>query len=154
MHFLRNIPLRRKQRLIIMLTSTTALLLACAAFVAYDVGSFRKELTARVSGIAEVMAYNCAAAVDFNDAQTAEQTLAALRAQPEIMAASVYDRRGRIFAVYQRTATKSFHPPDAPPAAAGHEFAGGQLRLFRPIRQNNETIRAIFLASDRTELSR
>jgi PAS domain S-box-containing protein len=152
MHLLRNIPLRAKQRLIIMLTSTIALLLACAAFVSYDVGSFRKELTARISGIAEVMAYNCAAAVDFNDAQTAEQTLAALRAQPEVIAACVYDRQGRTFAVYQRTASAAFHPPEARPA--GHEFVGGQLRLFRPIRQNNETIGTIFIASNLTELSR
>src|ERR1051325_1768193 len=108
MHFLRNIPLRRKQRLIIMLTSTTALLLACAAFILYDVASFRTQLTARASGIAEVMAYNCAAAVDFNDAKSATETLAALQAQPEIIAACVYDRQGRVFATYSRTNGPTF----------------------------------------------
>src|SRR5689334_18356711 len=151
MQFLRNIPIRRKQLLIIMLTSTTALLLACAAFMIYDVASFRKQMTARESAIAEVMAYNCAAAVDFNDAQAAAGPLAALRAQPEIIAACVYDRQGHPFATYTRSNGPAFTAPK--PIESGQEFTGGELHLFRPIRQGTETIGTIFIASDLTELS-
>jgi hypothetical protein len=39
----RNLSLRRKQTLIIMLTSSVVLLLACAAFIAYDTVTFRRE---------------------------------------------------------------------------------------------------------------
>ena len=44
----RNLSIRWKQMLIIMLTTIAALLLACAAFVAYDVQSFRRELVQNV----------------------------------------------------------------------------------------------------------
>ena len=45
----KNRSLRSKQTLIIMLTSTVVLLLACAAFVTYDVVAFRRQLVEDVT---------------------------------------------------------------------------------------------------------
>ena len=69
---LRNLSLRRKQMLIIMLTSSVALLLACAAFVACDTISFRQQLVKKESTVGNVIANTITAAIDFNDAKTAE----------------------------------------------------------------------------------
>jgi PAS domain S-box-containing protein len=151
MRFLKNLSLQRKQMLIIMLTSSVALLLAGAAFIAYDTVTFRRELVGSVSVLAEAIGNNCAAAIDFNDPKTAEDTLAALHANGNIVSACVYSRDGQVFAVYQREGASPFLPPAM--RGASQEFMGDELHLFRPVMQRGEVVGAIFVASDLKDLS-
>jgi PAS domain S-box-containing protein len=145
-----NMSIRRKQMLIIMLISTVALILACAIFVAFDVINFRKDLVKKVSVLAEAIGNNCTATMEYNDPKTAEDTLSALRAEPGIVSACIYDRKGSVFAVYTRQGATVIKPP--PLQAAGHEFKDDSLYLFHPITQQGETIGTIFVASDLTDL--
>ncbi len=147
----RNLSLQRKQMLIIMLTSSVVLFLACAAFVTYDVVTFRRQLVEDVSVLADVIGNNCAAAIDFNDPKTAADTLAALRAKENIISACVYSRDGQVFAVYQRDAGLPFISPIRRDAV--EEFTGDQLRLFRPVKQKGEVVGTIFVASDLKAIS-
>jgi hypothetical protein len=82
MKAVRDLSIRRKQMLIIMLTSSVTLLLACVAFIAYDVYKFRQELVEKESSVAHVVGNAVTAAIDFNDQKTAEESLAALRRSP------------------------------------------------------------------------
>jgi PAS domain S-box-containing protein len=143
----KNLPLRRKQTLIMMLTSTMTLLLACMAFLGVEVFSFRGELLDEISTMAQIAGNNCAAALDFNDAKVAEDTLGALRAEPPIANACIYNQRGDVFAVYQRDgkSTAATFPPARP---AGHEFQDNQLRLFMPITVQGEKVGTIYVACD------
>jgi two-component system, NtrC family, sensor kinase len=151
MRFLQNMSIRRKQTLIVTLTSSVVLLLACAAFVAYDTVTFRRELVESVSVLAEAIGNNCAAAIDYNDPKTAEETLTALHANGSIVSACVYSRNGKVFAAYQRDATIPFEAPF--PRDTGQEFIGGQLHLFRPVKQQEVLVGTIFVASDLKEIS-
>lgn len=150
MRFLHKISIRRKQMLIIMLTSTAALLLACAIFVAYDVASIRKGIIEKVSVLAEAVGNNCSATIEFNDPKTAEETLSALSAEPSVVFACVYTRKGDVFAAYNRPGRVSFHPP--PPPLTGYEFKGDSLRLTRPIIQSGQNVGTIFVVSDLSDL--
>lgn len=147
-----DLSIRLKQTLILMLTSSVALLLACAAFIAYDTVTFRQELVEKETSVAEIVGNASTAALDFSDRITAEQLLGALRAEPNIDAACIYDRNGQVFATYHR---HDGQPATAfpPVQAAGHEFTGESLRLFLPIKQGEETVGTIFINSDLTELS-
>src|SRR5215831_5391910 len=98
----RNLSIRRKQLLIIMLTSSIALLLACAAFTAYELITFRKGMVRNLSTLAEIVGNNTSAALDFSDAAAASETLSALKAEPDIIGACLYARKGGIFARYDR----------------------------------------------------
>src|SRR5579871_4875210 len=129
MRFFSNMSIRRKQMLIIMLTSAVALLLACGIFVAHDVVNARQEMVNNVSVLAEAVGNNCSATIEFDDPKTAEDTLAALRAEPGIVYACVYTGRGKSFAVYNRSGNANFKPPAL--QAEGHEFNGDYLYLFR-----------------------
>jgi len=151
MQIFQNISIRRKQTLIIMLTSSVVLLLACAAFVAYDTVTFRQELSGQVTILADAVGNNCAAAIDFNDPRAAEETLAALRANANIVSACVYSRDGQVFAIYQRDGASKFMPPAVRPA--GQEFTRDELHLFRVIKQGGEMAGTIFVASDLKNLS-
>ena len=149
--FFRDLSIRRKQMLVITLTSIVALLLACAAFVSYDVLNFRAELVERIGGIAEVIADHSTASLDFSDPKTAEQTLGALRTESEIVSGCIYDRDGHVFAEFHRDAVKSVPPPVR---GAGHTFGGGRMQLFRPITEGSETIGTIYVETSLQRLSR
>lgn len=151
MRFPQDLSIRNKQTLIIMLTSSVALLLACASFIAYDVVTFRRELSARITILADAIGNNCAAAIDFNDPDTAKETLAGLRADDHIVAASVYSADGRIFTTYQRDDELNFVPPPVQPV--GQQFTRDALHLFRPVTQQDQRVGTIFVASDLNELS-
>jgi hypothetical protein len=84
MQFLRNTSIKRKQTLIVMLTSGIALVMACVAFATYEVVTFRAAMEQNLSTLAEMIANNTSAALDFGDPKAAVETLSALRAEPNI----------------------------------------------------------------------
>jgi signal transduction histidine kinase len=149
---LQNISIRRKQTLIIMLISSVVLLLACAAFVTYDVISFRQELVENVTILANVIGNNSAGALDFNDQKAAVEALSALESDPEIIGACIYTKAGDVFATYDRaTDNIVFSPPAL--QAAGHAFQGQRLILSRPIVHKGEVVGGVYLESDMRVLS-
>ena len=148
---LHNLPLRRKLTLLTMATSVVALLLACAAFVGYEQLTFRNTMARDLSITAEMFGANCAGALSFDEAGSAETTLKALQAQPHILAACIYNKDGRLFAQYRRhDQPAGFRlPPVAPDT---QHFSPDRLELFHRIVLANEAIGTIYLASDLREL--
>src|SRR4029077_6654326 len=100
MHRIRNDSIARKLTWMNMLVSGTALLLACVAFIGFDWVTFRVNSARNLSVQAQVIAANSAAAVLFNDPESAEKTLAVLKASPNIISAGVFAADGRPFATY------------------------------------------------------
>jgi PAS domain S-box-containing protein len=147
MRKLRNISIRGKLTLVTMLTSSVVLLLACAAFSIYEVIAFRKAMLLNLTTLAEIVGNNTAAALDFNDAASATETLSALDAEPDIIGACIYTKDGVVFATYD-------HPSDGytftPPALQkeGYIFAGRRLLMSRPIVHKGEMVGSVFLESD------
>jgi PAS domain S-box-containing protein len=148
-HFWRGFregSITRKQTLVIMLTSCVSLLLACGGFVAYELITFRQTMVDNLSTIADLVANNSTAAVDFRLQEGAEKNLAMLRSERSVEAAWILDKEGRVFAEYF---SKPKHRVAAPLLAHGqHLFTGDALVLQRPIRHDNETIGAVCLRSN------
>src|SRR6266478_6423748 len=127
MTLFKNLSIKSKMTLIIMLTSCIALLLACIAFVAYELVTFRGNLAEDVSTLAEITGKNCAAAVSFNRPDDAEKTLANLSGESQIMAACIF-REGKVWARFPQALTRSELPERA--ANSGHRFENNSLGLF------------------------
>src|SRR5882724_7045417 len=139
MRILRNTSIRRKQMLIIMLTSSIALLAACAAVVVYEVANFRSGLVENMDTLTDVIGRNSTAAIDFNDSKSADEMLGALHAKANVIAACVYDREGRILALYERDSEAGkFSFPAV--AVTGHEFKNEQLHVYHTIRRGSEIV--------------
>jgi uncharacterized membrane protein affecting hemolysin expression len=81
-----------------LLVSGAALLLACGAFVAYDLISFRESMVRNLSIQAQIVGSNSVSALLFNDPQSARKTLSALSASPNVVTAGIYTADGRPFA--------------------------------------------------------
>jgi signal transduction histidine kinase len=151
MRILRDTPIARKLTIIIMLTSSLALLLTCLAFVSYELVVFRSGIASDLAITARMVGDSSAAAVSFNDSSSAEQTLRSLSADPHIVGAAVYDRSGQVFATYRRSGLKEDWKVPAI-KAEGHRFAGNSLKLFRRIDLAGESAGTVYIESDLDEL--
>src|SRR5580700_8654652 len=85
-----------------MLVSGAALLLACASFITYDMLTFRATMVRNLSTQAQIIGSNSVSALLFNDPQSAENTLSALKVAHNILSAGIYSLDGRLFASYSR----------------------------------------------------
>jgi signal transduction histidine kinase len=101
----------RRLTLMNMLVSGIALLIAGVAFAAYDLATFRSELVRNLSAEAQMVASNSVTALLFNDPGTAEETLRALRASPDVVIAQLYTADGRLFAAYARDGATALPAP-------------------------------------------
>src|SRR5881394_654731 len=152
MRFLRDVSLKRKLMVIIMLTSSVALLLACAAFVTYEREEFRRDMVDDLTVKAELFAEQSTAALSFKDPKTATDILHKLVAQKHIVTACIYGSDGRVFAKYQRAdVQEGFSPPV--PQQNRHWFNENDLELFRDILLNGKAIGTVYLKSDLLELN-
>src|SRR5437879_12500997 len=88
----RDLSIRRKLTLIVMITTCTAILLACGAFFAFDIHTLRQSRMHDLETLAEVLGSNSTAALTFNDQAAAREVLRSLSAKEHIMAAALYRR--------------------------------------------------------------
>jgi PAS domain S-box-containing protein len=149
-HFLKNVSIGRKLTLANMVTSSAALLLASAGFVAYERYNYQRELIGDLDSMGALTSYNCAAALAFADVGSATQTLGGLAIQPHIVAAWVYDKDGRLFASYQREAGAKLTPPPVT-TPLGEHFADEHIDLLQAIMLDNERVGTIALRADLTQ---
>jgi signal transduction histidine kinase/CheY-like chemotaxis protein len=137
-----------------MLVSGAALLLACAAFIGYDTVTFRDTMVRNLSMQAQMIGSNSASALLFNDPQSAENTLSALRAAPNVVSAVIYTTNGRPLASYSRNPNS--HIPAPPSLASGeteiHVFKDSDIVLVRSIVFQGKPTGTVYIRSDSEEL--
>jgi len=144
MSILRNITIRHKLTLIIMFTCITALVMAASAFIVWEQITFRNSMARNLSIQAAMTADNCKAALAFEDAADAEETLKTLREEPSIIFGCVYTADGKVFAKYSRDNTVMLPQPQKD----GHGFHNNSLTVFRSITLDGDKIGTLCLRSD------
>lgn len=141
MTLLADLPIQRKLRLAMLLTSSLALLVACAVFLTVEYFGYRRNLVQSVTTLAQIMADNSTASLAFNDPAAARQTLSALAAEPQVVAAILYRKDGRILAHY------ATGPADFPadPGEAGVRFENGQVVAVRTVAEDSRQLGTLYL---------
>ena len=99
-HWLGALPVRTKLMLLASFASGMALILAGIVLTLTDYQSNRRALVHRLQVQAEIAARNSSAAVAFDDAKAATQTLEALSADRAILAAEILRKDGTLLAKY------------------------------------------------------
>ena len=139
-----------------MLVSGAALLLACAAFIGYDTVTFREMMVSNLSTQAQIIGSNSASALLFNDSQSAENTLSALKAAPDILSAVIYTPDGRPLASYSRDPNDQIPAP--PSITSGqmeiHSLKSSEIVLIRSIVFQGKPTGTVYIRSDLEELNR
>ncbi len=146
--------IKKKLTRMSMLASFSAMLLASAAFVLYELITFRMAMVRGLTTQAQIIGSNSVTALTFADPRSAETTLSALKAEPSILSAGLYDRSGRLFASYRRD-------PGVPSTGLAellkapkdtYQFRAGRLLLFHAIVFEGERVGTVYIQSDLEQL--
>lgn len=150
MHPLRDMSISRKLKMIIMITSSVALLSACAAFVAYDQVSTRQAMSSDLSTLAKIIGTNSTAALAFNDSGSAKDVLSALNAKNDIAYARLYAVDGEPFAEFARDPSTSFTEHEH--KLHGTQILGNRLIACEPVVLDDEVVGTVCVISELTGL--
>jgi len=150
MRKLRDIPLKSKLTVITMITSCSALLLACIAFVSFGSVDYYNSLVDELRNKADIIGYNSSAALSFNDHGSAEGLLSSFGADHDIVAVALYDNEGKVFAKYSSDASLVIPPVEHD----SHRVSRKGLELFREIHLEDEQIGTVYIRHSADEFWR
>ena len=143
------VPIRRTLMNVLLLTSGAVMLTTCLAFGAYDFLTYRRQTLHNLATLGEAIAANSTAALAFENPDDAREVLAALRADPHVVAATLYTRAGVSFASYP-TAYLASHGGlrSATRLQDGYRFESGYLIGVQPVVQGTRRMGTLYLKSD------
>lgn len=139
----RDVPIRRKLLLLSLLSSAVGLLPAATALIVYAWLSTQTSSARDLTTLARITADGVVAALTFDDPGTARETLAALRAKPEIDRACLYGSAS-LFAGYAAGGEQC--PDAAGPAGTREDFR--HLVAVVPVQLSDETIGSLLVSQD------
>ena len=151
----KNLPIERKLRIVILLTCGIVLLLTCVAFIAYEVNTYKATAIEGLTTLAEVIGENTTAALAFRDEDDAAKVLQSVQAEPNIVAAAVYDLNGNLFVRFPTNATTDLIPRAIElPQKREARFENNQLIVLHSVHENEKPFGTIMLRSDLSDMYR
>jgi signal transduction histidine kinase/DNA-binding response OmpR family regulator len=147
-----DLSVKHKLRVIIIVTLSTALVLACLALLTYDQFTARQSLLSDLEVLAVIFADHNAAALIFDDRTAAEETLASLQAKRNITTGVVFTPTGEQFASYHRPNAPELPAPPLPESNLT-VFEDDRLFMFRDVEMNGQKLGTVYLESDLQDLT-
>jgi two-component system cell cycle sensor histidine kinase/response regulator CckA len=150
MRTLRDLPIKQKLLVIIIVSTTAALLFSGIAIVAADSFLYHVRLRHDLSSLARLVGDNSTAALEFNDSRVGLENLNALRTRSHLLAACLYQQDGTLLARYLRPGANT----QCPAPAAREELRSGSKGIFvsHPVLLNGRRAGTLVLLYDLGEL--
>jgi len=129
----------------IFLVSGVVLLVTSAAFCAYEFLTFRQSSIQQLQILSRAIASNSTAALAFENPDDAASVLTAFKSDPHIVAAALYDVRGKVFATYPRDL-----PLEQLPSFPGSGYSFGRTALVgvEPVAEGSKRLGVLLVKSD------
>jgi signal transduction histidine kinase/CheY-like chemotaxis protein len=137
----------RKLVLGVLLTTLTALLVACASMLVLDIRGYQAGWVGDLQAQADIIAQVTQPALEFNDTKVAQENLLQLRARPLIAGAAVYRPDGSVFAYYAKTPEDVQRLPKRLPRA-GNMVDGGKIAVATRMLRNGEVAGIVYLEAE------
>lgn len=166
MNWFKSLPIRFKLNLLLILTTATALAIASTVFFLNDMLASRRSLVNQLEVLSQVVADNSVAAVTFHDNESAAEVLRALKREPAVMNACIYDDSGDVFALLadhgESVGSFEHSPiddseidsrvPDGKTLVAGVTIRANYIDQVTEIQDGTEHIGYVFLRASTIEL--
>jgi len=147
----RDASIKQKLMAVILCTCMLGLSLVCVTFEVYERASFRKGLIAGLTQDADSLALATVPSLTFEDKKFAQQMLATIAPESNVMIVVLYDTHGGVFAEYRRKGlSREVKTPAW--ADAGARFDAGSLTVYRNVFDGDRKIGSIALESDLSDL--
>lgn len=148
MNMLRHASIKQKLEAIIVGTAAAVLLLSLGLSMAAELATAREKAEARLMTLATVLSDNSGAAISFMDRKAAEEVLATLESQEDVVRASIRDTTGRVFAAYSPSQTGSREE-----APSGTFFYLSDIAVSRPIVVDGEQVGVFDIVGDMSRVT-
>lgn len=133
--------IRCKLQVLATVSVSIALVLSCSVFLVNGVRTLRSARSRTIEAQATLLAYNCAAAVEFHDSVQAERLLNSLQEESTVVAAALLDQDGTKIGTYAAPITSL-------PPWNGNEIPPGHEVFVKPIQSEGETVGELKLLVD------
>ncbi len=150
---LRDLSIRYKLMAASIATMALAWLLVSTVFIGYEILTFRERIVGQMATQAEIVGYNSAAALLFEDQKSAMETLKGLRAERHVIAAGIYTPDGAPFATYRREGIAGEPDLNIASTGDGHVFRNRQLLVYRNILVDGELVGGVRVVAELGELT-
>src|ERR1700685_1234984 len=124
-----SVSIRSRLTRMLLLSSCAVLAITSSAFCAHEFLNCRESSVQQLEILSQAIASNSTAALAFDNAEDATGVLGAFSADPHIVAAALYDAKGKLFATYP----KELDPTRVPAKAgeSGYHFTRSALMRFQ-----------------------
>jgi PAS domain S-box-containing protein len=143
---IRDLPIRQKITLVIMLIASVVLLLAFAGLFWFQGYTLRQQSAHELAVVGEVTAHSCAATVVFKDEDAAAQILGGLKAMPQIASARLELTDGTRLASFG--VARDEEEIKAAQLKAGFKVSGARILLAQPVLLNGKREGTLYLLAD------
>jgi hypothetical protein len=134
---------------VILITSAVVLLLSFTSFFIYEYISYRQITKRQLSMFSRIIARNSTAALAFDNSEDAMEILSALKVEPSVSAACIFDSEGKVFAFYPITLSMNSFPTLS--GRSDYHFDSGFLEGFETIKENDKVLGTLFIRKDISE---
>jgi len=148
----RDLPIKRKLVGVIVVTCAAVLGLTSVVLLTYELFHYKQTTRHSLTTIADLIAANSTAVLIYDDQKLATEILSGLRAEPEIVAAALYDRNGRLYVAYPSNIDREKLP--TVPGRDGIEFRSSDVTLYRPVTEGSHRVGTLYLRADLVNMYR
>ena len=143
---MKHLSIKKKLVFITVATCAAVLILGGAALFISDLALARSEMADDLRLIARIIGNNSTAALTSDDPMIAQGILSAFRADGHVIAAAIYDARGKLFAKYTANSPGA-RIPDRPEQETSR-FDSNSLIVFQAIVLDKDRLGTLFIQSD------
>ena len=142
-----RLSIRQKLAALLMITSSAVLVLAAIAYVTWDYFHFRSDMRTSLSAQAELVLDNTAAALTFNDDETAREAVSMLSINTHVRLACLYKADRTLFAEVRFDDPSSEGPCPAR-VDPGFQFTTARLLVTEQLTRGRDTGGLLYVVSD------
>ena len=145
MKWLSNLSIRYKTMLLMLAVATLVLVLSNLIHALNTRQGLQQNALDELHALAEMLAYNLASAVTFDDVEAARKTLAALKERSDRIGAYVYGKDGVLFAVYPEGTPRMETEPAHADEGMAETLERDRMHVVQAIELDGETIGQVHL---------
>lgn len=143
-----NLSIRVRLTLLAIISSAVAVLIACGAFTVHGMRVMRKARVAQLRTQAEMLSFNSAAVLLFNDDGAGNELLASLSSTPDIRQAVLFTSDGQLLASFVRKGSNDgslvVHVPEFD--GKEHRFStDDSLEIVMPVKEGDDLVGTLYL---------
>lgn len=147
-----NISIKNKLVVIQLFTVFIVLLIYSVFNFFSDMNLYRDSVARELTIMARVIGFNCKSTLNFLDSKAAEEILASLEAEENIVNAWIHDTEGKLFGKYSKSSGTGFVFPKSEDEHL--EYKDGYFYISQKIIQDNKTIGMISMRYDMSRYRR